>query len=215
MAKSNNPSRPSLVQRVFTFVRHVQQLQWLLLATVIAAAVIVVAVVVRQCAASSAVAVAEDARTLSLTQLVAAQSIGQWVFLTIDDEEMVDTMRRRLTGDDYLVRIYYGTLHLGFDMNDVKEGWLTVDDSRAVSVVLPHVRLLDEGFIDEARTVSFYESGTWGDDVRDDMYLRAERRMRRRCLTKANISSAEDNAQRQFRRLLTTLGYHTISIRFE
>lgn len=64
---------------------------------------------------------------LTPTQIRAIESIGEWEFLTITDEELVDTLRHGFFGDSELVRIYYGTLRLGFDLKDAAPGWLKVD----------------------------------------------------------------------------------------
>ena len=64
--------------------------------------------------------VTEEKTTLSPTQVESIEAIGQWEFLAISDEELVDTVRRGFFGDDQLVRIYYGTLRLGIDMKYVK-----------------------------------------------------------------------------------------------
>ncbi len=58
---------------------------------------------------------------LSPTQIRTIENIGQWEFLSISDEELIDTTRHGFFGDDKLVRIYYGTLRLGIDMKEVKE----------------------------------------------------------------------------------------------
>ena len=68
--------------------------------------------------------VQEDKTTLSPTQVESIENIGQWEFLSVSYEELIDTIRRGFWGDDQLVRIYYGTLRLGIDMKDVKKGWL-------------------------------------------------------------------------------------------
>lgn len=65
--------------------------------------------------------VQEDKTTLSPTQVESIENIGQWEFLSVSDEELIDTIRRGFWGDDQLVRIYYGTLRLGIDMKDVKK----------------------------------------------------------------------------------------------
>ena len=47
--------------------------------------------------------------------------IGQWEFMTITDEEVVERSRKNLIlSDDKLVRIYYGTLRLGIDLEKLK-----------------------------------------------------------------------------------------------
>ena len=104
----------------------------------------------------------EEKTTLSPTQVESIEAIGQWEFLAINDEELVDTTRHGFFGDDQLVRIYYGTLRLGIDMKDVKEGWIqTNEDKDSIVCTLPPIRLLDNNFIDEAKTKSFFEEGKW------------------------------------------------------
>ena len=64
---------------------------------------------------------------LSPTQIESIEAIGQWEFLSISDEELVDTVRHGFFGDDELVRIYSGTLRLGIDLADAEEGWIRTD----------------------------------------------------------------------------------------
>ena len=79
------------------------------------------------------------------------EQIGEWSFLEIDDEEMVDTLRRGVFSKSELVRIYYGTLRIGFNLKETREGWLAMSGDTLVAK-LPPVKLLDDNFIDEART---------------------------------------------------------------
>ena len=147
-------------------------------------------------------------------QIQRIKAIGEWEFLSISDEELVDTIRKGLFKDDQLVRIYYGTLRLGVNLQHVKDGWIkTQGDS--ISVTLPKVGLLDEQFIDEARTKAFYESGKWTPKDREALYPKARRQMKAHCLTPQNLKSAENNADTQFRRMMKAMGYNNIIIRFE
>ena len=146
-------------------------------------------------------------------QIQRIKAIGEWEFLSISDEELVDTVRKGLFKDDQLVRIYYGTLRLGVNLQHVKDGWIkTQGDS--ISVTLPKVGLLDEQFIDEARTKAFYESGKWSPKDREALYHKARRQMKAHCLTPQNLKSAENNADTQFRRMMKAMGYNNITIRF-
>lgn len=155
----------------------------------------------------------EEELVLSPTQIKSMEAIGQWEFLSISNEEIVDTVRRGFFGDDELVRIYYGTLRLGIDMHDVSDGWIRLDGD-TVTAVLPPIKLLDKDFIDEARTQSFYESGTWSQDDRAALYRKAYRAMMARCMTEKNIESAEQNASAQFYQLLRSMGFENIRVRF-
>ena len=150
---------------------------------------------------------------LSPTQIERIKAIGQWEFLTVSDEELVDTVRHGFFGDDELVRIYTGTLRLGIDMADVEEDWISTDGD-TLRVMLPPVRLLDANFIDEASARSFYESGRWTQADRKALARKARQKMLARCLTPQNIASAEQNAAAQFHQMLRAMGFPYVSIRF-
>ena len=155
-----------------------------------------------------------NAIDLTPAQIRSIESIGEWEFLAIADEEMIDTVRRRLFGRDRLVRIYRGTLHIGINLEECKEGWVLAHGD-TVSVTLPGVRLLSDRFIDEARTRSFYESGDWSAAAKEALYHKAANAMKRRCLTPANMRKAEDNAREQFTSLFRSFGFNHFEIRFE
>ena len=147
-------------------------------------------------------------------QIQLIKDIGEWEFLSVSNEELVDTVRKGLFSDDHLVRIYYGTLRLGIDLSKAKKGWIkTLGDS--VMVTLPKIGLLDKDFIDEARTKAFYESGRWTAADREALYRKANRQMIAHCLTTANLNTAEDNARESFKKLLRSMGYKNIDIQFE
>ena len=148
------------------------------------------------------------------TQIESMRAIGEWEFLSVSNEELVDTVRKGLRSDDHLVRIYYGTLRLGINMHQARPHWLTVSGDTATAV-LPKVGLLDKNFIDEARTKSFYESGSWQESDREALYKKAYRMMLQRCMTPTNLKAAEENAEAQFRKMLLALGYKNVIIKFE
>ena len=59
---------------------------------------------------------------LSPTQVRSIEAIGQWEFLAVSDEELVDTIRKGFFSDDQLTRIYFGSLRLGVEMIRVHVG---------------------------------------------------------------------------------------------
>lgn len=192
------------------------------LSNIKALAIIIVALVVlviyfslRHTVKSSQVAITSN-KTIEITpeQIQSIRQLGEWEFLSVSDEEMVDTMREGFFSDDHLVRIYYGTLRLGVNLHETKPGWIQARGD-SIIVLLPPIKLLDEDFIDEARTKSFYESGRWTAEDREAMYRAAYRKMYNHCLTPSNISSAESNADNQFRQMLRSMGYNNVVIRFE
>jgi len=89
-------------------------------------------------------------------QIESIKAIGEWEFLAIADEELVDTVRKGIFSDDQLVRIYYGTVRLGINMHQVEPGWMKASGD-SIEVTLPKIDLLDRDFIDEARTKSYQE----------------------------------------------------------
>lgn len=151
---------------------------------------------------------------LSPTQIKSIESIGQWEFLSVTDEELIDTTRHGFFGDDQLVRIYYGTLRLGIDMRDAPEEWIKAEGD-TIRCTLPPIKLLDNNFIDEAKTRSFFESGKWTGKDRQAMYDRAYVAMKARCLSNANIDKAKANALSQFSHLLKTMGFAQVKVMFE
>ena len=148
------------------------------------------------------------------TQITSIKAIGEWEFLSISAEELVDTLRKGIFSNDELARIYYGTLRLGVNMHQTRPGWIkTTGDS--VTVTLPKIGLLDKDFIDEARTKSFYESGKWSPADREALYRKAHRQMMRHSLTKENLQAAEANGREQFERMMQAMGFAHVNIQFE
>jgi hypothetical protein len=151
---------------------------------------------------------------LTPQQITSIKAIGEWEFLSVSNEELVDTVRRGIFSDDHLARIYYGTIRLGVNMHQVKPGWIqTSGDS--IEVTLPKVALLDRDFIDEARTQSFAENGRWSHKDRDALYRKAYRQMLAHCLTPANLAIARQNGESHFRNMMRAMGFDHVSIKWE
>ena len=127
--------------------------------------------------------------TLTPTQIKSIESIGEWEFLAVSDEEIVDTVSHGFFGDSELIRIYYGTLRMGIDLRQARKGWIRLEGD-TVCADLPPVRLLGNEFIDEARTQTFYETGTWTAADRKRLYLKASRIMLQRVVNRDNLNNA-------------------------
>lgn len=155
-----------------------------------------------------------DKIELSPTQVKSIEDIGEWEFLSVSDEELIDTIRKGFFGDDELVRIYYGTLRLGVNLHETKPGWIKVEKD-TIMATLPPIKLLDNDFIDEAKTKPFYENGSWNEKDRAALYHKAYQKMKARCLNPQNIKSAQQNAYEQFEHLLQSMGFKNIKVRFE
>ena len=144
-------------------------------------------------------------------QITSIKAIGEWEFLAVASEELVDTVRKGIFKDDHLARIYYGTVRLGINMHQVEPRWI-VAEGDSITVTLPQPGLLDKDFIDEARTKSFYESGKWLHQDREKLYQKAYRQMLRHSMTQENLHNARENGEEQFRRMMKTMGFEHVNI---
>ena len=144
-------------------------------------------------------------------EVLDVRSIGQWEFLTLSDEEIVDTVRHGFFGDSELSRIYYGTLRLGSDLSKAGDDFVHAEKD-SVWVTLPKITLLDKHFIDEARTRPLIEDGKWTNADRAALTRKAERIMRKRCLTKENFRKASDNARIQVGAFFRAMGYKHVEV---
>ena len=147
-------------------------------------------------------------------QIQSIKDIGEWEFLSISDEEMVDTIRRGIFSNDHLVRIYYGTLRLGINLKQVETGWI-MPKGDTIEITLPQIELLDRDFIDEARTRSFYERGSWTAHDREALFRRAYQRMLQRGLTPQNIQTAAENGRAQVSQMMKSMGFKQVHIQYK
>ena len=147
-------------------------------------------------------------------QIKSIKEIGEWEFLSISDEELVDTIRIGFFSNDRLARIYYGILRLGVNLKQVEPGWI-VTRGDTIDVTLPQIELLDRDFIDEARTRSFYESGTWKPKDREAMLQRAYHKMLQRGMTPQNLQNARQNGEAQVRQVFQSMGFKQVKIQYK
>lgn len=204
----NNKRKSWMLAPVRAFILKVA-----LVAVAVVAIVLIARHYIHKVSTTSTPAVIAKNEKIDITplQIRSIEQIGEWSFLEINDEELVDTVRHGFFSDDKLVRIYYGTLRLGINLKEAHEGWLAFEGD-TLCAVLPPIRLLDNNFIDEARTRSFIESGKWTHQDRKAMYDRAARMMRQRCLTRANYQTARSNAKAQFEQMLRSMGYEKVKV---
>ena len=158
----------------------------------------------------------EADQTIDITpqQIESIRAIGQWEFLSISNEELIDTTRKGFFSDDHLSRIYYGTVRLGIDMQKMDSTWITVQGD-SITLWLPRPTLLDRDFIDEARTKSFHQRGRWTAQDRETLYRRAQQRMLRYSLTSKNMEAARQNGETQLRRLMQSMGFKHVNIQWK
>ena len=141
------------------------------------------------------------------------RDIGQWELLSAATEEMVELHRTGILHDDHLVCIYRGNLRLGINLHHASADWFRADSTTAI-LQLPPIELLDEDFIDEARTITFFEEGSWTAADKQKLYLQAKKAMKQRILTPEHLQQAQQNAKEQFSKIFTNLGYHEVLITF-
>lgn len=206
--------RQSISTVLAKMLERISKTWFLILAGVVVMVVVVVMLLTRLAQSSSLQMTQQGAMGITPVQIERIKNIGQWEFLSVSDEELVDTVRHGFFGDDELSRIYYGTLRLGIDLQEVDDGWITMTKD-TVDVVLPAIKLLDNQFVDEARTKAFYEEGRWSEADKARLTVRAAKAMEARCLTPSNIRSAEQNATTQFSAMLRAMGYEYSRIRFK
>lgn len=146
-------------------------------------------------------------------EIVHLRSIGQWEFLSVESEELVERHHTGLMSDRDLICIYRGTLRIGVDLRKLPEDWVEVKGRNAI-VHLPQPSLLDENFLDETRTTVFMEQGLFRAEEREAMIAEAKNKMKQRALSPDNLSIARRNAESQFQKLFLAMGYEDVIVEF-
>jgi len=190
-------------------------MKWTYKITAIAVAILAIIIMLwwlKGCISETEISLDVD-QSIDITpeQITSIKAIGEWEFLAVASEELVDTVRKGIFKDDHLARIYYGTVRLGINMHQVEPRWI-VAEGDSITVTLPQPGLLDKDFIDEARTKSFYESGKWSHQDREKLYQKAYRQMLRHSMTQENLHNARENGEEQFRRMMKTMGFEHVNI---
>ena len=182
--------------------------------TIIAFVVMVLTLTVK--GTTNEVELAPDNKKIEVTpiQITSVKEIGQWEFLSVSDEELVDSMESRIFGQPKkIVRIYYGTLRLGVDLSKLQDDDVVLRGD-TVDVTLPAISLLDNDFIDEAKTKSFYETGTWPQSTRAALFQKAKKQMLSRCMTRENVHIAQYNAVEEITRVFKAMGFEYVDVHF-
>lgn len=180
------------------------KLSIILISVTLLVMVVIIGIFIRKASQSSLVLTTSEGIDETPSVVSQIRKIGQWEFLSISDEEMQDTIRKGIFSDDELIRIYYGTLRIGIDFSQCTDEWIH-QEGDSLRIELPEVTLLDENFLDEARTKSFIEKGKWTNADRQQLAVRAKEAMKKRCLSKENLTLAQQNAQRQVQAFANTI----------
>ena len=144
-------------------------------------------------------------------QIQSIKDIGQWEALAIECEEMVDTAEEHFFGNKSLVRIYTGTLRLGVDLRNAPDDWFTSRGDTAV-IKLPKIILLNPEFINEARTRTFSEKGTWKAETNEALYRKAHDKMLERSFGEEQRRQAATNIAEKFKSMFHAFGYKHVEI---
>lgn len=147
-------------------------------------------------------------------EIVRLQAIGQWEFLSVEAEELVERHYSGLMSERDLVCIYRGTLRIGIDMRKLPSDWVEMQGRNAI-LHLPQPTLLDEDFLDESRTTVFFEQGVFRPEERDAMRTEAKDKMKQRAMTAENLSIARRNTEAQFQKLFLAMGYEDVVVEFD
>lgn len=147
-------------------------------------------------------------------EILRLQAIGQWEFLSVEAEELVERHYSGLMSERDLVCIYRGTLRIGVDMRKLPSDWVEMKERSAI-LHLPQPSLLDENFLDESRTTVFFEQGVFRPEERDAMRTEAKDKMKKRAMTTENLSIARRNAEAQFQKLFLAMGYEDVVVEFD
>lgn len=149
------------------------------------------------------------------------KDIKQWECLSVETEELIERHEPHTFGDKHLVKVFKGRLSIGINMEKAADDWFTVDSTACATggrpsavLHLPDVELLDEEFIDEARTTTFFEKGVFSPKVKQELYEEAARAMKARTLTPDNLEAARKAAEDQFVRIFQSLGFSPVAVEF-
>lgn len=145
------------------------------------------------------------------TEVRSIRETGEWEFLSITTEELVEKQQKGFWGDTFLSCIYQGRLRIGTDLRKAPADAFTAQGD-TVLLRLPDVSLLSPDFIDETRTQVFHESGKWTAAAKQELYEMARKQMMARALTEENLTAARNNAEQQLRALFLPLGFREIRI---
>lgn len=199
-------------------MKKTRSILYIKIAAIVAVAVAAVCVVlwIGKGIASTEVTIGSD-NTINVSpeRIAEIKRLGQWEFLTVEDEVVVDTIRyRHIVSDDRLTCIYHGTVRLGINLDHASADWIS-NHNDTIKVLLPAPSILDNNFIDEASTEVFYQNGRWGAYARELMYRRAVVRMKAFALSPENMKIVKEAATDRFTSLFKSLGAKDVTVTFD
>lgn len=179
----------------------------LLLITICIVGVVILSFSMKQCGPAFSIE-GNDKITQTPNIVTEIEKRGKWEFLSVELEELVDTVRGRVFKDKLSV-IYVGKLRYGIDFTKIEDDWFTTKGD-TVFACLPKVTLLDEYFLNEAATKSVFNTGSFTPQDRQDLRNRAISRMLEKSKANGYCETAQENAQIQIANFLNQLGVKNI-----
>lgn len=146
------------------------------------------------------------------TVLRSIKNTNRWVFLTVEDEEVVV----RETTFNKVAKVYPAVYELGINLDDNLD-WITIRDLDSVKYAileLPQIKILNEKYgIDDTKVINVY--GDTDDEGRDKMRKEAEFRLKTRACSGENIEQAKISAKKHFDNLFSILGCNGVEIKWK
>lgn len=142
------------------------------------------------------------------TVLRSIVNTNRWVFLTVEDEEVV--IKEHTFGN--VAKIYPSVYELGIELDDGQE-WFVIeetDSSKTAYLKLPAIKILNSNGINATKVHNVY--GDADDAEKIAMQKEAEIKLKRRAMSSANIGVAKANAEKLFDNLFGILGCSKVEI---
>ena len=142
------------------------------------------------------------------TVLRSIENTNRWVFLTVEDEEVV--IKEHTLGN--VAKIYPSVYELGIELDDNQE-WFEIeetDSSKIAYLKLPAIKILNPNGINATKVNNVY--GNADDAEKIAMQKEAEIKLKRRAMSSANIEVAKANAKKLFDNLFGILGCDRVDI---
>ena len=142
------------------------------------------------------------------TVLRSIENTNKWVFLTVEDEEVV--IKEHTFGN--VAKIYPSVYELGIEVDDSLKWFVIeeVDSSKTAFLKLPAIKILNPNGIDATKVNNVY--GDADDAEKIAMQKEAEIKLKRRAMSPANIEVAKANAKKLFDNLFGILGCDKVDI---
>lgn len=145
------------------------------------------------------------------TILRSIRNTHRWVFLTVEDEEVV--VKEHTFGN--VAKIYPSYYEFGIEFDDSLK-WVEIQEHDGVKVAslhLPPIKILNKDALDATKVINIY--GEADDAEQVEMKRIAQFKLKRRAMSGGNIEQAERNARGHFQNLFTVLECDSVKIEWQ